>query len=250
MGAIAGLQLRQILGEKKVYLVALILAGPVLLSAVFSPPEGAPVDQQTIFAGVFLYFLYPQSTCLLLALLYGSAMLSSEVEGKTLTYLFTRSIPKWKIFLAKYLAIAGCLLVPSLASFTISWFVIGSEGGVRLLLSFYVAIAGAVFAYTAIFFLISVFFRKRPMIVGLIYAMIEFLLSFIPAMVSTLTTTYFLRSIVARVLNLEIPVDILRVVGSEPLATSVIAVVLMSAGAFALAAWTVTAREHVVVDAV
>jgi hypothetical protein len=88
------------------------------------------------------------------------------------------------------------------------------------------------------------------MIVGLIYAMIEFLLSFIPAMVSTLTTTYFLRSIVARVLNLEIPVDILRVVGSEPLATSVIAVVLMSAGAFALAAWTVTAREHVVVDAV
>lgn len=247
MGAIAWLQLRQVLGERRVFLIALFLALPILLSGVFTAD---PALDETISGGIFLFLLYPQTTCLLLALLYGSSILSSELDGKTITYLFSRPIPKWKIFCGKYAAIVGCLAVPTLASFLVSWFVVGSPGGVRFILGFAVAIVAAIAVDAAVFFLISVFFRKRPMVIGLVYGLVEFALSFVPALVSTMTATYFLRSIVARVLDVNLTADLQRLVGAASLPTSILALAGFTAGALALACWAVTQREHVVVEAV
>jgi len=249
MGTIAWLQLRQVLGEKKIFLIALFLALPALLSLAYSPPAVlAGESEKTISAAIFLFLLYPQTTCLLLALLYGSSILNTEVEGKTLTYLFSRPIAKWKVFTAKYAAIAGCLVVPTLGSFLVSWAIVGAPGGARFLLGFALSITGAIAIYTAVFSVIAVFFRKRPMIVGLIYGIIEFILSFIPALVSTMTATYFLRSIVARVLDLELPTDLLRLVGAASLATSVLALAALIAAAVALAGWAITQEEFASAD--
>lgn len=247
MGAIAWLQLRQVLGERKVYFIGLFLAFPILLSAAFSPD---PALDRRLSAGIFLFLIYPQTTCGLLALLYGSSLLGSELDGKTITYLFTRPISKWKIFVAKVLAIAGFLTVPTLASFLVSWAVIGSPGGLRFVLGFALSIAFSIAVCTSIFFLISVFFRKRPMVVGVIYGMIEFALSFIPALISTMTATYFLRSIVARVLDLHLPKELERLVGAASLTTAVLVLAGITAGALALGCWLVTKREQVIVEAV
>jgi ABC-2 type transport system permease protein len=52
----------------------------------------------------------------LVTLFYGTALISEEVEGKTLTYLFVRPIPKPTILLGKFLAlvwISSILVVPT-----------------------------------------------------------------------------------------------------------------------------------------
>lgn len=244
---IAWLQLRQILGEKKVFFIGLFLAFPILLSGAFTPEPGW---DEAVSAGIFLFLIYPQTTCGLLALLYGSSILNAELDGKTITYLFTRPIPKWKIFVAKVLAIVGFLTGPTLASFLVSWVVIGSPGGLRFVLGFALAIAFSIAVCTSIFFLISVLFRKRPMVVGVIYGMIEFALSFIPALISTLTATYFLRSIVARVIDLNLPAEVARLVGAASLVTAVLTLTGITVGTLALGCWLVSMREQVVVEAV
>ena len=248
MQAIAWLQLKQVLGDKKVFFIGLFLAFPILLSSAFTPSRELG---ESVSAAIFLFLIYPQTTCGLLALLYGSSILCSELDGKTITYLFTRPIPKWKIFVAKILAIIGFLTGPTLASFVVSWVVIGSPGGFRFVFGFALAIAFSIAVCTSIFFLISVFFRKRPMVVGVIYGMVEFALSFIPALISTMTATYFLRSIVACVFNLHLRrEEVERLVGAASVPVAVLTLLGITVGAMALGCWLITKREQVIVEAV
>ena len=84
----------------------------------------------------YLFLLYPQTLCLLLALLYGASIPGSELEGRTLTYLFTRPIARWRVVVGKYLAIVAAMLPPMLGSLVIAWFLLGQPGGAALLTAF------------------------------------------------------------------------------------------------------------------
>jgi hypothetical protein len=100
-------------------------------------------------------------------------------------------------------------------------------------------------AYTAIFAAIGVFFSRRPMILGLIYGVIEIMLSFIPALISTMTVTYFLRSFVLRLVDIPIPDDVMRLIGGASLPVAFLAIAGMIAAALALACWAGTKREYI-----
>jgi ABC-2 type transport system permease protein len=254
MEAVALLQTRQILGEKKIFLLMLFLAIPVVLSLIVRVAGGIPPGELELAGGTFLYLLYPQTIVMLLGLLYGTSIVNAELEGKTLTYLFTRPLPKWKIVVSKFAAIGVCISVPSIVSLSISFVILNFPGGGVLFVGLTLGTVAAVLTYTAIFAAIGTFFQRRPMIVGFVYGAIELVLSFVPALVSSLTVTYFLRSLVMRIVNPALPPDfpkeVLRMLGDAPLATTLLAIVGMIAGALALSSYVTTKKEYVITEQV
>ena len=159
------------------------------------------------------WFLYLQVVVPLVTLLVGQAVISREVEDRTITYLFSRPVSRPAIFLGRTLgALAFALLVllagavllllaasraklgdaPDPAKFPLApW---SSDGIVYPLLG---AVALGVLAYTTIFAALGVF-TKHPMILGLAYTFaIEGFLSNLPGSNQALAVQYYLRSWIA-----------------------------------------------------
>ena len=203
---------------------------------------------ETICA-IYLFLLYPQAICLLLALFYGTSVLGHELDGKTLTYLFTRSLPRWKFVLGKYLGIVTALILPTSLSLLGSWLILGAVGGLALFMGALVGTVGALLAYNAVFVLFGFLIPRRAMIVALLYGIIfELVLSFVPALVNQLTITYYLRSLVVEILDLEIPREMSRIVGgaSVPLALLSLAAIITSA--LVASSFLAARKEFVVSD--
>ena len=107
-------------------------------------------------------------------------------------------------------------------------------------------VCASLLAYGAVFVLIGVIVPIRAMAVGLLYAMIEFALSYVPAVLNNLTVTYYLRSLVARILDLKIPIEAQRIVGGASLPLSCAALVGIVMAALAASSWVVSQAEFVV----
>ena len=108
-----------------------------------------------------------------LGVFYGTSLMADEVEDKTITYLFTRPIPRGAVLVGKYLAYLGCTVFVVLPSVVLVYLLIvplqGSLGAAfpdllkdLLLLALGLAVYGAVFAFVGAKF-------KRPLLVGLIF---------------------------------------------------------------------------------
>jgi len=160
-------------------------------------------------------------------------------------------VAKWKVVAGKYAAVVGFLAVPTTLSLVLSWLLLGAPGGARLLGGMELAGLGAVLAYTAVFAAIGTLFRNRPLVVGILYVVVvEGVLSFVPALINTVTVTYYLRSVVVRALGLTLPPELARLVGGASLLEAVAVLLGIAAAALALAAAVVTRREYSVADAV
>ena len=190
MGVIARHQLRQMLGQRRLALLAVFLLLPVL-AALLTRGQGQPLEH-----ALMLYIMYPQAVCVLLSLLYGTSVLSSELESQTLTYLFVRPIPRWHVVVGKYIATTLVLLLGVNVSFAMAWVASSSGAGGDLFASLGLSASLSVVAYTALFTALGVFVPSRAMIVGVLAAMIEFALSIVPAVINTVTISYYLRSLV------------------------------------------------------
>jgi ABC-type transport system involved in multi-copper enzyme maturation permease subunit len=202
MRALFALSLRQMFGGKKIWVLGAFLCLPIglllliLAAGGFDFPESEEVDIEGLAMSAFLYIAYPQSLCILAALLYGASLLAGEIEDKTLTYLFTRALPRWKVLLGKYLATATALAVLISASMSVSYLLAGLPFPPRVWLALLVTIACSCFAFTALFSLLGLVVPRRAIPVGLIYAVaVEGFLSIIPALVNELTVSYYLRSL-------------------------------------------------------
>ncbi len=212
MRALFVLALQQILGGKKIWILGIFLSLPILLlllilaASGFDFPEDESVDVEGLSMSTFLYVMYPQSLCILASLLYGASLLAGEIEDKTLTYLFTRAMPRWKVLLGKYLATAASLSVLTVLSMTVAFLICGLPVGWHVWLALAVTTVGACFAFTSVFCLLGLFFPRRALPVGLMYAVVvEGLLSVVPAVVNEFTVSYYLRSIGWHLADLPIP---------------------------------------------
>ena len=210
-------------------------------------PSAIPTIE-TICA-IYLFLLYPQAICLLLALFYGTSVLGEELEGKTLTYLFTRPMRRWQFVVGKYLGIVAALLVPAGGSVVAAWLLLGTPGGLALVTAILVATFGALLAYNALFVLFGFLIPRRAMIVALLYGVFfELILSFVPAVVNEFTVTYYLRSIVVGMLDLEIPREIARMVGGATVPGALLALVGIIVASLTVASALAARREYVVKD--
>lgn len=185
----------------------------------------------------------------LVAFFFASSLVADEVEGKTLTYLLTRPVPRAAVLLGKfaaYLATAFSIALPA----TVGCFLVlaTGAGGPGLaasaadLLRDLGAVALTLAAYGALFALMGVVFR-RPVIPGLLFLFGWELTANLPGYMPRLTLTAYLRSLV----HYHPPQEGLFPVAAETLPWTTCVGTLLGASVLFLAAalWIFSRREYV-----
>lgn len=167
---IASVTLRALLGRRRSILMLILAAMPILLGLLVGINDrqlrgetlGATLD------GFVVRVVLP-----LIALVFGTAALGSELADGTAVHILTKPIDRWQIIVAK-VAIAGtltaALVVPSTV---IASVLMGGLSGSTLTTTFAFAIAVLIgsYVYAAIFLVLSVV-TSRGLIIGLAYSLI------------------------------------------------------------------------------
>jgi ABC-2 type transport system permease protein len=205
-GTIAYLTLDTLFWSKKTLLVALIscvtlgmaVLGRLILSFHWiRTPFTSGIIFGALISTAVVHFLV-----VFVTLFYGTALISEEVEGKTLTYLFVRPIPKTTIMLGKYLALVwiSCLLV--LPTVVLSYCILYVRADLTPFMQDMSTLAAdlaiiflAILAYGAFFGLIGAWLR-HSILFGLVYAFgWEGIISYLPGFTRKLTITHYIQSI-------------------------------------------------------
>jgi ABC-type transport system involved in multi-copper enzyme maturation permease subunit len=105
--------LRDLARPKRLLIAAVLIAIPALLAALMRtqiPPGRFNPDlvYNMLSALVIFGFLL-----VILSVVFGTGVISQEIEQKTIVYLLTRPVPRWRIVLAKFAA-AVCAVVITL----------------------------------------------------------------------------------------------------------------------------------------
>lgn len=170
----------------------LILSIPhvVLSSQKFLQEWGYMLFSRWVVLRVYLGFVLP-----LFILAYASAAFGTERESRSLVWLMTRPIPRWAIYLAKFLGTLPWCLLFGLGGFTVLCLA-GGEYGRRALSHYWPAAAAGTVALAALFHLIGAVFR-RPVVVGVVYVFFfELLVGLLPGSLKLLSLTFYARSLV------------------------------------------------------
>jgi len=211
------LSLGQMLWSRRSVFMGLVLGGPVALALILrivagfaGGPRinGAMAGGATIF-GLMIWLLYIRFIIPVLGVFYGTALIADEVEDKTITYLFTRPIPRSAVLHGKYLAYLLCTGLLILPSVVLVYFLVlpigdGSVGGSfpDLVKDLGMIIAGLA-AYGAVFALVGTTL-KRPLVAGLVFAFgWEPAVLLFPGYLKHATVAYYLQALVTH----EMPQD-------------------------------------------
>jgi ABC-2 type transport system permease protein len=185
----------------------------------------------------------------LVAFFYASALVAEEVEGKTLTYLLTRPVPRAAILVGKFAAYLATSLAIAAPATLLAFLVLATapggsglgEGATRLFGDLGV-VSLTLLSYGALFALAGVVFR-RPVIPGLLFIFGWELVANLPGYMPRLTLTGYLRSL----LSYQPPQEGLFPVVAQVLPWTLCLEVLFGASAVFLAAaiWIFARREYV-----
>jgi ABC-2 type transport system permease protein len=170
LATLATVTLRALLGRRRTLLMVLLATTPVLLALIIRANEDGlslRILGQTL-DGIVIRTVLP-----LIAIVFGTAALGSELEDGTGVHLLTKPIDRWQIIVAKAVVagtLTAALVVPSTV---ISGFLMGGLGGDAIAVTFAYALAGLIgsYVYAAIFLVLSSI-TTRGLIIGLAYALI------------------------------------------------------------------------------
>jgi len=210
LAALFGLTLRQYVhGKRWIAMAALFLvpAGMATLIRTTSP-DATPIQLEFGLAMFFIQQLILPMT----ALIYASGLMQDEQEEQTLTYLLIRPLPKWAIYVVKWLAtVATTVTLTALfTALTFAAIYAGVDDGVaaadadgpamRCLKTIAVHALG-VTAYCSLFGLVGLV-TKRTLIIGLVYTVVvEGLLANLPFGIRLLTVIYYTRLFAYRMID-------------------------------------------------
>jgi ABC-2 type transport system permease protein len=261
------LSIGEMLWSRRTIFMALVVAAPVLVALfvrllvgfgapIFQdarPGSNSPVNMTgpAIF-GLLIWLLYLRFIVPVLGVFYGTSLIADEVEDKTITYLFTRPIPRGAVLVGKYLAYLGCTTFVVLPSVVLVYLLIvplkGSLGAAfpdlvkdLLLLALGLAVYGAVFAFVGAMF-------KRPLLIGLVFVFgWEQVVLIVPGYVRRFTVAYYLQSIVPHAMPADGVVGMMQSFFRETpaLGTSLFFLALIWAIFLAWGAQKVAKKEYV-----
>jgi ABC-2 type transport system permease protein len=203
------LSLGEMLWSRRTIFMALVVGGPVLLAVIVRALDvfgmtalrvnGRAVGGIGVF-GVMIWMLFLRFIVPVLAVFYGTALMADEVEDKTLTYLFTRPIPRGAVLIGKYLAYIACTILVVLPAVMLVYFLVvpfrevpGTFPSLLTdlgLLALGLAVYGALFAFVGAFF-------KRPLVIGLMFTFgWEPAVMVLPGYLRQGTIAYYLQALV------------------------------------------------------
>ncbi len=233
-------------------LIALILRGLVSLGApVLHGPNNIQMTGPAIF-GMMIWIFYLRFTVPVLGVFYGTSLIADEVEDKTITYLFTRPIPRGAVLVGKYLAYLVSTIFVVLPSVMLVYLLVvpmqGSLGGSFLdlvkdltLLALGLSVYGAVFAFIGAKF-------KRPLLIGLVFIFgWEQVALALPGYMKYFSVAYYLQALVPHAMPNDGAMSLIQNIFRETpsLWTSLLGLAVIWVVFLGLATRVVESREYV-----
>jgi ABC-type transport system involved in multi-copper enzyme maturation permease subunit len=256
------LSLGQMLWSRRSVFLAVLLGGPVMLAVVLRivssmvssgfRVNGAEAAGASIF-GMMIWLLYIRFIVPVLGVFYGTALIADEVEDKTITYLFTRPVPRSAVLFGKYFAYLACTVLLVLPSVMLVFFLVVPTGGSGIaeafpaLLADLVMLAIGLAAYGAVFALVGAR-MKRPLIAGLVFAFgWEPLVMLFPGYLRRFTVAYYLQGLVTHQMPQDSAASMLFQIFREvpSVLTSLVSLAVIIVLTLWLAGRAVTDREYV-----
>ena len=224
---------RALLGRRRTLLMLLLAGAPLALGLLVRLGGARPNAVGPSIEGLVVSSVLP-----LVALVFGTAALGSELDDGTAVHILTKPIPRWAIVVPK-VAVAGGLTALLLFPATIlAGIMIGGTGGREIGLTFAYAIAILIgsFVYSAIFVALSAA-TSRGLVIGLAYSILwEGLLS--AALQGT--QLFSVREYIKGMASVLAPRGTIEsVVGGNGFLFAVIAIVVVTA----LASWRLARYE-------
>jgi ABC-type transport system involved in multi-copper enzyme maturation permease subunit len=257
------LALGEMLWSRRSAFLGLLVGGPVFLAIVSRLVwamatsasmriNGEQVGGGAIF-GLMIWLLYVRFIVPILGVFYGTSLIADEVDDRTLTYLFTRPIPRGAVLIGKYCAYLACTVLLILPSVVIVFLLIVPAGGGSMgatfpsLLKDLGMLAVGLAAYGAVFAWVGARI-KRPLVAGLVFVLgWEPAVLLFPGYLKRLTVAYYLQSLVPHAMPDDSSITALLQAFAEipSAATGLLALALITAAALWIAARTVESREYV-----
>ena len=250
----------EMLWSRRSIFLALVVGAPVLLAIVirilttnFGAPQinGEGVGGASLF-GMAIWVLYIRFIVPVLGVFYGTSLIADEVDDKTITYLFTRPIPRSAVLFGKYVAYLFCTVLLILPSVVVVYLLLASIGGglgaaFPALLEDLAMLAIGLAAYGAVFAYVGAR-MKRPLVTGLVFAFgWEPAVLLFPGYLKRLTVAYYLQALVPHAMPEDSAISVLMQVFHEvpPLWVSLASLGVIIAGALWAGGRAVETREYV-----
>jgi ABC-2 type transport system permease protein len=189
--------LRDFLRLKRIFIwivVGFILFG---IAKVFLAvwPSGKADETYSMLSSLLVFRLLPLASAI-----FSSAVIGQEVEQKTIVYLLTRPVQRWKLVLLRTLASAlAVAFVTTVAMVLVSAAVFGNPLANPLFFSELVAIVVGSLAYGVLFVYITLLMNKAAMVVCLLFAFAwETAVPNMPGSMSSLSISTYLSAIAQR----------------------------------------------------
>ena len=230
--AIARVTLRALVSRRRTVLMLLLASVPILVAALVRASQNGIGEVGPTLDGLVVRIILP-----LVALVFGTAALGSELEDGTGVHLLTKPISRTTIVLAK-VAVAGTLtallVVPSTVVAAILMAAPGSDVA-GLVGSLGLGVLAGSYVYAAIFAALSLI-TSRGLIIGLGYALIweGLLAGLLPG-----TQVFSVREYVRGIANAVSPEVIDSLVGGAAVLYAAVAL----AGALAIASYRLATYE-------
>jgi ABC-type transport system involved in multi-copper enzyme maturation permease subunit len=254
--------LGEMLWSRRTVFLALIVGGPVLIALIvrivtaFNVPalrvNGVPLAGASIF-GLMIWFLFLRFIVPVLGIFYGTSLMADEIEDKTITYLFTRPIPRSAVLIGKFLAYLASTVLIVLPSVMLVYFLVVPIGGGSIAATFpnlvrdLVLLALGLAVYGAVFAAVGAWI-KRPVLFGLFFAFgWENVALLMPGYLKRFTVAFYTQSLVPHAMPQDSLLTILQSVFKESVsaAHAVLALLGILVVALALATRAVERREYV-----
>ncbi|HEX2193348.1 MAG TPA: ABC transporter permease subunit [Candidatus Limnocylindria bacterium] len=166
---IASITLRQLLSRRRTILL-LLLGGVLVLVALIYRLAGDGRDDLNFTSGLLdnlgLAALMP-----LVALLFATSALGSELEDGTAVFILAKPVSRWSILVTKLAVASGCSLVVTCIPIAVAGLIGAGGTGDGLVAGYTVAAAFGTVVYCALFLFLSLV-TGRALIIGLGYVLI------------------------------------------------------------------------------
>jgi ABC-type transport system involved in multi-copper enzyme maturation permease subunit len=210
------------------------------------------VGSAAIF-GLMVWVFYLRFAVPVLAVFYGTSLMADEVEDKTITYLFTRPIPRSAVLVGKYLAYLASTVLIVLPSVMLVFFLVVPIGGGGVAQAFptllrdLLLLATGLAVYGALFAAVGAWI-KRPVLFGLFFAFgWENVAMLLPGYLKRFTVAFYTQSLVPHAMPQDSLLTILQSVFKESVSgpQAVLTLLAVLGLALALATRAVERREYV-----
>ena len=257
------LSLGEMLWSRRSAFLGLLVGGPVMLALIsrivwmMVPGESFRINGESVSGagtfGLMIWLLYVRFIVPILGVFYGTALIADEVDDRTITYLFTRPIPRGAVLAGKYLAYLACTVLLILPSVVIVFFLMVPMGGSGVasafpsLLGDLGMLAAGLAAYGAVFAWVGARVR-RPLVAGLVFVLgWEPGVLLFPGYLKRLTVAYYLQALVPHAMPQDSAISLLMQAFTEvpAVVVSLSALLMLTLGALWAAARTVESREYV-----